>query len=291
MHVYKGETKPPSLAAHDLLTARLVDGSLADRDAAAEHIDVTNLTGHLFALMFCFTTDWAQGAALLDRGAPEARWFWLHWDLDQSFDLRGIVPMQPWEQPVLELVTLEAPIEQLEAWGIVTDQRHTDRHMEDIRRLLFLALLQDPEYVRGFLDYVTEALNHRLTPAFFDDLLARYAVLDPNARGAGRVDLRAYFVHRPEVVRREVARHFGLPEPFTVRLDGPPRASYRIDGFDRQGDYEGRYFAGQTVRLEVGAADRPRFSHWLIEGQRREGTQLELAATENHLVRAVFADR
>ena len=51
----------------------------------AEHVDLDNLLRHLFTFIFCGTTDWTQGAAVLDNTAPGARWFWVHWDLDQSF--------------------------------------------------------------------------------------------------------------------------------------------------------------------------------------------------------------
>ena len=51
--------------------------------AVAEHVDLDNLLRHLFTFIFCGTTDWNQGAAVLDNTAAKTRWFWVHWDLDQ----------------------------------------------------------------------------------------------------------------------------------------------------------------------------------------------------------------
>ena len=167
MYVYKSETTRRSREAHAELFAWLAENEPVTMEQASEHVDVANLTRHLFTVMFCFTTDWAQGASMLEADHADSKWFWMHWDMDQSFDLRGIVALEPWQQPFFELVTLQGTRDELQAYGIVTDDRHDARHRGDIRRILFLQLLRDPEYWRYFIRFVTDTLNHELTPAFF----------------------------------------------------------------------------------------------------------------------------
>ncbi len=289
MQVYKGETKRPSRQAHDELVSWVASSSPITMRRAAERIDVDNLTGHLFAVMFAFTTDWAQGAALLDRDDPEARWFWLHWDMDQSFDLRGIVDVEPWQQPFMELITLEGTRDDLEAYGIVTDDRHDARHRGDIRRLLFIDLLQDPEYRDYFVRYATDTLNHRLTPTYLRDLLTRYRDLESAPGVYSRVDLGEYFRRRPDFVRAELARYFGLETPVAVNIEAPPGTRLVVDGFALEGAYAGMYFPGQRITIELTAPDG-RFSHWLVDGERRARRDLELVATTGHVIEPVFAD-
>ncbi len=281
MYVYKGETKRPSRAAHAALEDWVRGDDSITMRTAAERIDVGNLTGHLFAVMFAFTTDWAQGAALRDRDEPDARWFWIHWDMDQSFDLRGSVEVEPWRQPFMELVTLGQSRDELEAWGIVTDDRHDARHRGDVRRLLFLELLNDPVYRDYFARFTTDALNHRLTQRYWNGVLRKYRELESARRGGyTRVDLRAYFLNRPDFARTEVGRHLGLGEPLTVRVDADDDANLSIDGYAHRGPYVGRYYRGQTITVEAPGTTTPggeRISHWLVNDRRVDGPRLELA--------------
>ena len=289
MYVYKGETKVPSRAAHGDLESWVLDSPSLTMRQAAERIDIANFTGHLFAVMFAFTTDWAQGAALLDRDDPEARWFWIHWDMDQSFDLRGSVEIAPWQQPFMELITLEGIRDELEAYGIVTDDRHFERHHGDLRRLLFMRLLEDPAYREYFVRYTTDTLNHRLTSAYLTDLLARYQALETAPGVYSRVDLGAYFRHRADFARAEVARYFGLGTPVTMRLEAASEDRFTIDGFEHTGAYEGRYFPGQRVTIEIAPSAPAPVSHWLVDGARVEEPVLEFDAEADLDIRPVFA--
>jgi hypothetical protein len=44
------------------------------------------------------------------------------------------------------------------------------------------------------------------------------------------------------------------------------------------------------VTVEIPAKDVSQFSHWLVDGQRREGRQLELHLEQATEVEAVFGD-
>jgi hypothetical protein len=279
MYVYKGETKQPSRDAHAALTEWASAAAPLTMQRAAERIDVDNLTRHLFTLMFCFTTDWAQGAALLDRNDPEARWFWLHWDMDQSFDERGIAGIEPWEQPFMELITLEAELDELKILGIVTDARHTERHTGDVRRLIFLRLLESPEYRDHFVRVATDILNHELTPAYFSDLLARYEHLAESAGVYGGFDLGEYLRRRPDFARAAISRYFGLPDPVTVTVDAPPSTTLMIDGYPEGDTYSGRYYPGQSLTIEPGAGG-PAVAGWQVGDRRVEGERLQVVVEQ-----------
>jgi len=274
MYVYKGETKSPSQAAHAELEEWVRENSPLTMATAAERIDVENLTRHLLTVMFTFTTDWAQGAALLDRNDPAARWFWLHWDMDQSFYKRGPLDIEPWEQPFLELITLRASRADLGAYGILTDEVHANRHRQDMRRHIFIQLLRDNEYRRYFVRTVTDVLNHQLTPAYLQDLLDRYSDLEESPGVYTRVDLGAYFRHRPDFIRAEMTRHFSLGSPFAVRIGTSPGAALVVDGYPARGPYEGRYFPGQRLTAEL-AGGSPAVA-WMVNGRRIEGARLQL---------------
>lgn len=288
MHVYKGETRRPSREAHADLAAWVAASAPLTMRQAEQRIDVANLTRHLFTVMFAYTTDWAQGAALLDRNDADARWFWLHWDMDQSFYLRGSMQVEPWEQPFMGLVTLRGTRDELEAWGIVTDDRHNNRHRSDLRRIIFLQLLRDPEYRRYFIRFVTDALNHELTPAFLDRLLARYSDLEAAPGLYSRVDLGEYFRRRPDFVRAELGVRFRLGAPLAVRINGAPGAKLLVDGYLETGVYQGRYFRGQTLRVESLDAAAAPISHWLVNGARVDGARLELVVDAPTVIEPVF---
>ncbi len=289
MYVYKGETTSRSREAHAELVAWLAENEPVTMERASEHVDVANLTRHLFTVMFCFTTDWAQGASMLDRDDADSKWFWMHWDMDQSFDLRGIVALEPWQQPFFELVTLRGTRDELEAYGIVTDDRHDARHRGDIRRILFIQLLRDPEYRRYFVRFVTDALNHELTPAFFDDVLARYTSLEQGPGVYSRVDLGEYLQRRPDFVRSEMADRFNLGSPWVVRVEAPESLAMVIDGFPETGPYSGAYFRGQTFTATLADEDAGKLSHWVVDGERVDGTALRLTVDAAHVIRPVLA--
>ena len=290
MSIYKGETKRRSGEAHAEIERWATDNAPMTMEQIAERIDVDNLTKHLLALMFCFTTDWAQGAALLDRTDPEARWFWLHWDMDQSFYSRGRLAGKAWEQPVMELITLDAETSFLEGHGILTDERHTRRHTIDLRRILFNQLLEDPDYQAYFLRVVSDALNHQLTPSFFDSMLARYEFLARQPGVFGDMDMHAYLENRPAFLRAEVARHFGLGDPQTVQLLGPDDVEYTVDGFPERGPWQGTYFPGQEVRLSITSSHRDRLLHWEVNGETIDAEELVLAVDTPTQIRPILAE-
>ena len=55
-------------------------------NAVAESIDIDNMTSWFLAVVFAGTRDAYQGPGqFLDRTRAEGGWFWVNWDMDQSF--------------------------------------------------------------------------------------------------------------------------------------------------------------------------------------------------------------
>ena len=124
--------------------------------------------------------------------------------------------------------------------------------------MLFIQLLRDPQYRRYFVRFATDALNHELTPAFFDDMLVRYSSLEPGPGVYSRVDLGEYLRRRPDFVRSEMANRFNLGSPWIVRVDAPESLAMVIDGFPETGPYTGVYYRQQTFSVRLAAEDAPR---------------------------------
>jgi len=293
MFIPKGQVDRDSLAAYQSLEAWVLEHDSLSMQEAATRVDVDNLTRHLFTLMFCFTTDWAQGAVLYDRTDPEARWFWVHWDMDLSFGARGGRVKNAYELPVVQLITLEGETETLRRLSIITDQRHTQRHENDLRRLLLLRLLEDEAYRSYFVRLATDMLNHRLTPEYFDSLLETRRNLARRSGNFGRLDLRTYFHERPDFVLAELAQYFGLEAAVEVTVSAPASSSFsppelRIDGFQEILPYRGRYFPGQTIKIETTTEAGPKLSHWLVDGESLARSELVFTVEHSTIIQPVF---
>lgn len=217
-------------------------------EQAAERIDVDNLIRHALTIIYCGTSDWAQGAAVLETRSPQSRWFWVLWDLDQSFWQNSDTP---WQRPSMRLLTAPA--------------RPNER--TDLRAILLQRLLrEDPAFARRFAAEVAETLNHRLTPEFLRDLVTRYQALHVREAPFRDMNLQAYFDHRADVVFDAVASALGQPRPHEVRVDARTGTRLEIDGHERESPYVGRYFDGQTVTVRAIGGDATARGTWQVNG-------------------------
>ena len=274
MYAYKSDDGGSD--AYDELASFAANHGPLTLEAASEMIDVDNLTRHLLTVMFCGTSDWAQGAVARDRDDPAARWLWLHWDMDQSFAWWGHEQQSPWDQPAAQLVTLTRPLAVLQRRGVVGNTPQAMRHLGDPRRRLFNRLVQDPGYRAFLAQRASDTLNHLIDREWLAELADRYAFLEAADGTYGGFDLREFFNQRAQKMRTDLSRELGLGPTFRVQVSGPPRTEYEIDGFDERGHYTGDYFEGQSVRAEVVGAHRAGFSHWLVNGERVDGRELVL---------------
>ncbi|MCP5102251.1 MAG: hypothetical protein GY950_02680, partial [bacterium] len=188
---YRGQNDPGTLDDYRKLEKWAADPKIKmTLEEAKKYVDVDNLSRHLFSWMFCNTTDQGQGVALLDKGQDRPRWYWINWDMDQSFfdsqwDFKG---KSPWEKNAMELATGHYP-PWMKNW---------------VRPTLFRRLLKESPAYRGyFVRLVMDLLNHRLTPGFFKDMFLRYRALPvPRVEGVrlGYLKEPALQSCQPEVI-------------------------------------------------------------------------------------------
>ena len=119
----------------------------------------------------------------------------------------------------------------------------------------------DPRYREYFLRTVTDALNHELTPKFFneqftyyDKAIEQYRDSIPRKEIKQYEQVRKFVIYRPDFVRASMQRRFSktrfeLGEIYTVSFNNPgPDMEYMIDGYPVRGSYSGKYFRGPADR-------------------------------------------
>jgi hypothetical protein len=219
------------------------------RRAVDAVFDVDNLTSWFISVLFSATTDAFQGVMLRDETVPAARWFWVNWDMDHSFmDLYRQAPV-PWEHDTFDTLLAK----------------------RELRSALVTRLLrEDPGYAVQFKQRLADALNHRLTPAFLFDRFEHYGRLADALQVPDRdyLPILAEFLReRPAALRRLAARHLPGGESRRARVGGPVDARFLVDGRPVAAGYEGWYFDGTPLRIEVAEPSRRRFSRWVVNGR------------------------
>jgi hypothetical protein len=257
---------------------------------AGKIVDVDNMSRQLFSWMYCNTMDQVQGVAVLDREVPGSRWYWINWDMDQSFanGYRGAKNIPFWKQPSIEL-----------AAGLNANWMKAMARPTLFRRLME----EDPEYRVYFVNLVTDLLNHRLTPGYFETLMDSYALLPPfpvyseegQAYIAERTRLkrdissfRKYFRHRSYFLRQELREYFKLGEEYSCRIEGLPFLEYQVDGYPEVGNYAGHYFKGRTVTVRIVSPPEAMLSYWLVNGKEVRGEKLIHIIDDNTVIRPVL---
>jgi hypothetical protein len=285
---YKGQSESRSTRAYlRLLRHQLPAMEHVTMDRLGELVDVDNLVRHLFSIIFCGTTNWRQGVLARDGRNNALAWFWVNWDMDQSFvDLAGrhrVTTREPWEQEALDLVLVNRKWWQKEFVPA-----------KDLRADLFQALLRDdPAFPRYFVDLCMDALNHRIPPEFLGARIDECIRVE-TGRGAGEgvmeslLAIRKFLTHRPDHVRHELQARFDRGPLSRVRIHAPVELRYTVDGHAKQGAYEGVYFQDSEVRMDVQAESRAVFSHWEVNGRPIEGLRVATPAVTDMDVRAVL---
>ncbi|MCI5212060.1 MAG: hypothetical protein D3910_25510, partial [Candidatus Electrothrix sp. ATG2] len=189
---------------------------------AGKVVNLDNLARHLFSFIFCGTTDYYQGLAVLDTSQPDKKVFWINWDMDQSFiwDVySNEIAMTEWQQRGWDLVYMDPPYT-----------------ANDVRPRLFSRLLhEDPAYRQYVLTLYRDLLNHRLNARFAKERLSYYSTM-LESYGKKKTKymrmLDELMKRRPEVIRKETERLFKLGPSLLCQVTGPPDVRYEIDGYD-----------------------------------------------------------
>jgi hypothetical protein len=213
---------------------------------------------------------------------------WPHWTRAGDGSQIKRPDPEPWRQPVEELVLQTASYDRLQRDGIIDGPIQYRRHQTDPRRLLFRSLVDDPEYRAEFARLVTDTFNHRLTRAYFADLLEEFAVLEEAPGRFGPLDLQEFLDKRPAHVRRALGRLLGQGRQHGVSVVGKNRARFVIDGYPHVGNYTGRYYSSQTVSLKLADDERRRLVHWLVNGEPVRQNEITLPVTSSLRIEPVF---
>ena len=236
---------------------------------AADWLDVDSLTRWFISIVFCGTSDPYQAVMFRDRTQPDARWFWVNWDMDHSFMDFFRRDLAPWSQDSFS-GTLRWP---------AFEARVVRRLIDD-----------DPLYREYLAGAFLDALNYRTTPAFLDERYRHYRAV---AEQFGLEDRRyltilaEFLAYRPTYVRGMVVRHLNLDPLHRVRLEGPPGVAFRIDDRPVASGFSGWYRQGTEVAVEL-AETTDRFLHWSVGGRRVASREIRQRVGADMVIEAEF---
>jgi hypothetical protein len=236
-------------------------------------IDVDNMTRWFIATLFCATFDPYQGPGQFrDPARADAPWFWAHWDMDASF--------RDWRHDTFAGLTER-----------IRERRRGRRPSEPRAYLLTRLLAEDPEYREFFQRLWTDAMNHRITQRFLDERFDHYRTI---ATRYGIKDLRyldrvRLFIERRPARIRQIAEQW-LNTPLSVRLRVAGTGSVLLDGHPVSAGFEGYYFPGMRVALDIPTGLRARFAHWRIDDSIVRTAEAVLTADRDRDIEPVWTD-
>jgi len=224
-------------------------------DSVGKKIDLENMTSWFISILISGVTDAFQGAILKDSSSPEARWFWINWDMDNAFkDPYSLAPAErPWE------IDLFSGPQSILRRGY-------------IRGLIFSRLSREsPEFKRYFLRRFVDALNHQATVTF---ILGRATYYEKIAESFGISDVayvaatKKYVEKRPAVLREQIAHYFDVGQAHRLMVTGPDSFDLIIDGHDVSGTYVGWYYKETPANIQIPKKYQDQAIGWVINGER-----------------------
>ena len=122
----------------------------------SQRVNLENLCNWIISVMFCETSDAFQGSLILDLSDPQAKWFWINWDMQWSFipisQMRRVFLGRGYQDYFTYLFTVK-----------------------DIRAILFKALIEDSAGFRKYFNaHFEEVMQSRLNSQYIESLLDKY---------------------------------------------------------------------------------------------------------------------
>ena len=244
-------------------------------EAVSRRVDLDNLCRWFVSMMICGTSDAFQGPLIHDDSTTDSKWFWINWDMDNSFMSAGKhQTSQPWEFDVYD--------------HLITHFRR------DPRSHLLRSLIRDqPDFRFRLLQTYLEIINHRVTDEFLAERVRHY---ESEAHRLGLRDsdsfdrFRTFLDKRSPIVRQRLGSHLGETSSWRVVVSIPAGWAAEVDGFLKITDYAGWYYPSTPLRLDVPAELRPRFKHWLVDGRVVRDPRIELAIDSDTVISAVLGE-
>jgi hypothetical protein len=204
-----------------------------------------------------------QGPLLRDRTKPDARWFWVNWDMDQSFlnphedDVKIL-----WKQSLNLHNVMRNPKRDRQ------DKRTARFQNKDPRAILFRRLSsEDPVYKTYFERLFMDTLNHKINPAYLDAWLDHQkAVIRPHQTDdrAFLETLNDFLHHRPAFLRELMRKYYNSPASHNCDVRGPKDLRITIDGNPSKLPYNGWYFEDTQISLRVDPGQHQRLVGWRV---------------------------
>ena len=221
-------------------------------DQVATRVDLENLTRWFLAVAFCATRDAYQGPGqFLDLTRAQAGWFWVNFDMDQSF--------RNWDLDSYRYL-LERVME-----------RRKGRNPAEPRPTILTQLIaQDPAYRDYLKRRFQRVMNHHVTPAFLEERYRHYLDVGTRLRQddlAHLPRLREFLARRPAFFRLLTEQWLNTPPSQPVTIAAPAGVSLLIDDEAVQGGYRGLYFPDVEMSVEVPVEHRARLSGWGLNGR------------------------
>lgn len=258
---------------------------------ASKFINVDNLARHLFSVMFLGNTDWRQGVAVLDRSKAEAKWFWVIWDMDHSFEdlaAHWIGKREEWKQEGIELIIGG------KMWIGPNPTVSRPLAKRDIRAAIFTRLLRESrEYRNYFIRLAMDLLNHRINAEFMQSRVdyyeEKYRTLKVDTKLLLKLEKRKPFMRfRANSIRNQIQRYLGEDRALSCEVKGPAGIRYEIDGYPEKEGYYGLYFGRRHINVEIVSKHKESFSHWLVNGKKVEEYPLFHSVNSKTVIEPIF---
>lgn len=236
-------------------------------------IDIENFTSFWVFNIFMGNTDPYQGIALYNRHDPDAKWFWLTWDVDHCL-------VNVYEKDKQYIWQKERPVN-LIAGDI---EKKTDPRYSIFRRLM----LGDDEYRAFFKKRFTEAVNYKLTRDFLFSVVDYYtglaASFNMNLPDSKNI-LHDFMINRPLYAMQLMDKYFGLGQVYQVEFRIPKGHYLEIDGFIVNTSFTAYYFSGYGIKVKT-PSESVKF--WIAGGTKKSGTVLDYVVTGSTVIEPVF---
>lgn len=237
-------------------------------------VNIDNLTRWFVAVAFTATRDAYQGPGqFLDRTKNAGAWFWVNWDMDQSF--------RDWN-----LDSYQYLLER------VAEGRRGRNPAEPRSVILSQLIAEDPQYREYLKRVVQRALNHQLTQAFLMERYEHYLTTATQLQ-IRRLDylprLRQFLERRRDFFRLISEQWLNTPPSRRVVVTAPANVGVVIEGERVDTGYQGMYFPDLELTADIAEEHRSGFTGWRVNGSPvPAGAPLKFKADREIHLEAVF---